>query len=196
MDIEELRAELSRREAIIVHCSRPGRDGETGPPKPIYPQDLKETIRDLSQGGFRPVSCSVVWPEHQATFGAVGIILEPRSLSEIQSMHPADAGYSVEFGGLGAAPSAEALRDTFEKSAGHNEWVLTGADVKGIFVNLTERVEVARRIPLPDDLPEVLRGLFDEVIVAVPITLEELKSDFPDLSLLAYVEGALKVIHP
>lgn len=196
MDIADVRTELSRRNAIIVHCSRPGRDGELGPAKPIYPQDLKDTIRDLTQGGVREISCSVVWPEHQTTFGAVGIVVEPRTLSEIKYIHPTDAGHSEEFGGLGSAPSKAALKDTFEKSHGHNEWVLTGADVIGIFVNLTDQLEVARRIPVPNDIPEILRGPSDEMIFAMPITIKELKSEFPDFAIMAYVDGTLAEICP
>lgn len=101
MDIDTVKEELARHGAIIVHCSRPGRDGELGEPKPLYPDDLKQTIRDLAIGEARPVSCSVVWPKHQDTFGDVGIVVEPQNLSDIVEMHTGDAGYSKEIGGLG-----------------------------------------------------------------------------------------------
>lgn len=196
MDIDSVKGELVRHRAIIVHCSRPGRDGEFGEPKPLYPDDLKQTISDLAIGGVRPVSCSVVWPEHQDTFGDVGIIVEPRTLSDIIEMHTGDAGYSKELGGLGDPPSLKGLADTFAHSDGHNEWVLTAADTLGIFVIFKDPLEVARKIDLPDDLTEDERALYGEPIMACPISLQEIAADFPSLPIRGFVEGNLVTLRP
>lgn len=196
MRIEEVMAELGRRHAIIVHCSRPGRSGEMGSPPPLYPDDLRSTIWDLAQGGVRPVSCSVVWPAHQDTFGSVGVIVAPRTITDIKTMHPTDAGFSEAGGGFGDPPSPAAVADTFANSVGHNEWVITGGEVTGIFVDMDGSLEVAKRMPPPDDLPEELREDIGEVVVAHPILLAEVQEDFPDLPIYGYVNGALTLVAP
>lgn len=190
MDIETIRCELVRQQAIIVHCSRPGRDGEIGAPKPLYPEDLRLTIRDLNAGGVRSVSCSVIWPSHQETFGDVGIIVAPRTLADIKLMHYSDAGYSEQLGGFGGPPSPEALAATFEQSSGHNEWVMVGADVTGIFVK-KGTPSVARRITPPDELSESERAMFGDPIVACPTTVEAISADFPTLPILTFRSGSL-----
>lgn len=192
MTIDDVEGELIGRNALLVHCSRPGRDGEFGPDKkPLYPQDLRDTSRDLQVGAVRKVCCSVIWPEHQETFGAVGIILAPRHLSEIHSMHTSDGGFSEEGGGMGVPPSPSALQRTFEASEGHNEWVLTGAHTIGIFVNLTMPLEVARQLPPPDNLEGEARLLFGTPVFAMPISIPEIAADFKGLPLLSFVGGAL-----
>lgn len=192
MDIDTVKEELARHGAIIVHCSRPGRDGELGEPKPLYPDDLKQTIRDLAIGNARPVSCSVVWPQHQDTFGDVGIVVEPRNLSDIVEMHTGDAGYSKEMGGLGSPPSLKGLADTFAHSEGHNEWVLTAADTLGIFVISGDSLEVARKL----DLTEDERALYGEPIMACSISLGEIAADFPSLPIFGFVAGELVTLVP
>ena len=190
MNIQTIRCELVRQQAIIVHCSRPGRDGEIGAPKPLYPDDLRQTIGDLDAGGVRPVSCSVIWPGHQETFGDVGIIVAPRTLADIKLMHSSDAGYSEQLGGFGGPPSPKALAATFEQSSGHNEWVMVGADVTGLFVkNLTP--SVARRMPPPDELSESERAMFGEPIVGCPTTVEAIATDFPSLPIFTFRSGSL-----
>lgn len=89
MDIDQLISNLKSKEALIVHCSRSGRGNELKP-NPLYPNDLKDTMRDLSTGGVRPVSCSVVWPAHQHTFGEIGIIVKPRHDKEIVRLNTGD----------------------------------------------------------------------------------------------------------
>lgn len=196
MRIEELKAELQRRNALIVHCSRPGRDGEIDkPPKPLYPDDLTCTIQDLKRGGGRGVSCSVIWPDHQQTFGAVGIILDPQCMNEIVSMHTSDAGYQDCIGGFGEPPSIDAVGKTFAASDGYNEWVITGANVRGIFINQSMPIEVARVAPIPDEIPDEQRYLFGEsAVVACPITLQQVAADFDDLTLFTYEDGTLITI--
>jgi hypothetical protein len=191
MNIEDVNRELIRRNAIVVHCSRPGRDGEFLDPKPLYPLDLEATIRDLQAGSGRGVSCSVIWPEHQETFGAVGIIIEPGALSDIKLMHASDAGYSDQNGGLGAVPSLERLADTFDNSSGHNEWVLTGGRVLGVFISFTQPLAVARKTPLPAGLTEDERALFGEPVDAQPISISQIASDFPSLPIFAFLRGEL-----
>lgn len=198
MNVEDIIEELICRKAIIVHCSRPGRDGELTP-KPLYPRDLEATIRDLETGGGRGISCSVIWPGHQDTFGAVGIVVEPRALSDILQMYGSDAGYSDEAGGLGEKPSAEKLVDTFDNSNGHNEWVLTGGKVVGIFISFTQPLEVARKTRLPAGLSEHERALIGEPIEAQPISISQIARDFPDLPIFAFVCGELMMLtrqHP
>lgn len=151
-------------------------------------------MRDLAKGGVREISCSVIWPAHQETFGAVGIVVEPRTIADIHSMCVTDAGHSAA-GGAGAPPSAEAVADTFEKSHGHNEWVLTGAEVKGIFVNLGQPVEVARRMPM-EAFPEEIRHLAGDGINPAPITFAEIASDFPGLPFFSFFDGVLKQFQP
>lgn len=196
MDVDTVKEELVCHGAIIVHCSRPGRSGELGEPRPLYPDDLKQTIRDLAIGGVRTISCSVVWPKHQDTFGDVGIIVEPRTLSDILLMHTGDAGYSPELGGLGNPPSLQGLADTFAHSEGHNEWVLTTANTLGIFVLCKDPLEVARKVPPPVGLTEDERALFGELIAACSISIEEIAADFPTLPIFGFVEGELiKLAH-
>lgn len=200
MKVGELNETLFAHKAVIVHCSRPGPGGETtGARKPLYPRDLIETIRDLEAGSVREVSCSVVWPDHLETFGAVGIVLEPREIDDIVRMSPTDAGTVPGVGGFGKPPSKQALAETLHSSEGHNEWVLVGARVRGIFVHPTMDLMVARAVDIPSSMglseeEAILLGIEGETVEPCYITHQQIRIDFPDLPLLTYVGGELREI--
>lgn len=90
MPYEELIDLLSSRNALIVHCSRPGK-GDEGLNGRLFPNDLRDAIK-VCETGVGDVSCSVIWPGHCKTFGSIGIVLKPRSIAAITSAHPTDAG--------------------------------------------------------------------------------------------------------
>lgn len=77
----ELLAELAKRRALIVHCARPGK-GDEGIGGLLFPNDLQNAI-GISAKESKELCCSVVWPEHIETFGAVGIILRSNSPSDL-----------------------------------------------------------------------------------------------------------------
>ena len=57
--------------------------------RPLFPDDLK-CANQICTSGRGDLSCSVIWPGHQETFGAVGIILTPRTTASITSVSPTD----------------------------------------------------------------------------------------------------------
>jgi hypothetical protein len=58
----QLLEELAKREALIVHCSRPGK-GDEGIDGLLFPEDLQKAI-DLCANRSTELCCSVVWPGH------------------------------------------------------------------------------------------------------------------------------------
>ncbi len=200
MKVKELNDALSSHRAVVVHCSRPSRSGETTEARnPLYPRDLIETIRDLETGNVREVSCSVVWLDHLETFGAVGIVLEPQEIGDIARMLPTDAGTLPGVGGFGVPPSKQALAETFHSSDGHNEWVLVGARVRGIFVNPTMDLMIARVVDIRSSLgvseeEAISLGIEGETVEPCYITLSQIRMDFPNLPILTYVDGELQEV--
>jgi hypothetical protein len=61
----------------------------------LFPADLKNAA-EICAKDYKELSCSLVWPTHVKTFGAVGIILKPRSTKSITSISPIDAGTSCD----------------------------------------------------------------------------------------------------
>ncbi|MDR6873527.1 hypothetical protein J2Y55_004554 [Bosea sp. BE125] len=183
---------LNSKEALIVHCARSNRGGELKP-KPLYPNDLADTIRDLATGGVRAVSCSVVWPTHQDTFGEIGIIVKPRNVGEIVRLSTGDAGTLEDGDGFGEPLSSLAVDRTFAHSTEHNEWVLTGGDVVGVFLNFKMGLRVARLISVKD--AEAL-GVSPPGPYPFPVTVADVAADFPGRRLFGFVGGVLMEIDP
>jgi len=189
MTYEQLLQLLTERKALIVHCSRPGK-GDVGPDGLLFPEDLRNAIKICSEQ-HRELSCSLIWPDHVKTFGAVGIILKPRAFSSITSISPHDSGtMSDEDGkrqGMGVPFSAQAVEQTFANSKDYNEWTVTDADTIGIFVNLYEPLEIAKEIPIAD-IPGYDPSMSDmgSTIGPVRITIKEVIAAFPDLPLYGF----------
>lgn len=182
---------LKSNEALIVHCARSNRGGELTP-KPLYPNDLTGTIRDLATGGVRAVSCSVVWPAHQDTFGEIGIIVKPRSVGEIVRLSTGDGGTLEDGDGNGEPLSSAAVDRTFTHSIEHNEWVLTGGDVVGVFLNFGKGLYVARQVSGKDaEALGIPPGPYP-----FQVTVADVAADFPGLRLFGFVEGVLMEIDP
>ena len=194
MTYDQMMEELVRRRALVVHCSRPGKSGDD---ELLFPEDMRKAIA-VVEDGSGALSCSVVWPAHQESYGAVGIVLRPRSTASITSLKSCDAGSSWDPAagvrtGDGAPFSSEAVADTFENAAGYNEWVVRDAECVGIFVNLREPLEVARRFDVKN-----LEG-YDEsmvdcgpVVAAGALAIDEIRREFPGLPILALHEGVIK----
>lgn len=197
MDKQELLRFLESKDAIIVHCSRSNRAGELTP-KPLYPADLRETISDLCRASGRSVSCSVVWPSHQETFGEVGIIVRPRDVGEIVRLSVCDGGTLEDGQGAGCPLSEETVAEIFLAPKGHNEWVLTGGEVVGIFLNFTMGLYVARLLDAPPgmDAGEAAALGFKPEPYPHKISIPEIAADFPGLPLFGFIEGRLVELDP
>jgi len=183
MTTDELNAELTERGAFIVHCSRPGRGGETvGPPKPLYPNDLRAAISDLTNTTGRHVCCSVVWQGNQHTFGAIGVVIKPRQLSDITEVCPIDGGTGDDGKGAGLSLSAETFAETFKNTATYNEWVLIGGEIVGVFVSNDQPLQVARN--------RSIAGLPASVL-PTDITPAEIFADFPGMPVFAISGGKI-----
>lgn len=198
MTLDELLADLDQRCALIVHCSRAARDGEKAlNSPPLYPDDLRGTIQDLAKGS-REISCSVVWPQHQHSFGAVGIVVRPHSTQAILRMGTSDVGNIEGLGGLGSPFSRDMVDKTFDECSDYNEWVVRGGDVEGLFINLTMQLEIAEERAFPiEQISEDQRAFAPQTVVgAVQITLDELRADFPDFPIYTFVRGTLVTISP
>lgn len=186
MTDEEFLGELAKRNALIVHCSRPGK-GDEGIDGLLFPQDLQNAI-DICANQSTELCCSVVWPGHTETFGAIGIILKPRSTASVTLICTTDGGTSINpqtgrRDGAGTKFSAQAVLDTFANPAGYNEWNVQDAETIGIFVHPSDPPEVAQRVPMnaipgcPSDMEA------DEVVVPVRINASQIKQHFNGLPL-------------
>ncbi|WP_374628885.1 hypothetical protein [Pannonibacter indicus] len=190
MPYEELIDLLSSRNALIVHCSRPGK-GDEGLNGRLFPNDLRDAIK-VCETGVGDVSCSVIWPGHCKTFGSIGIVLKPRSIAAITSAHPTDAGTVRDTNGrrtgLGTPYSRQAVTDTFANSTDYNEWTVMDADTIGIFINLQDPpLEVAKIVDftlLPDYDATIMAA---KAVMAQPIALKEVCAAFPDLPVYGFL---------
>jgi hypothetical protein len=185
----ELLAELVERKALIVHCSRVGKADE-GIGGLFFPEDLRNAI-NICANRRKELCCSVIWPEHIKTFGAVGIIVKPRSTKSITSICTIDGGTSVDPTtcrrvGRGMPFSKQRVMDTFTKATDYNEWNVQDADTIGIFVNSNEPLEVAMIVPM-DTIsgydPSMGAG---QMIRPVPITWAEVALQFPGLPIYTF----------
>lgn len=194
MTYDELMQLLTERQALIVHCSRPGK-GDVGTGGLLLPEDLYNAITICGEQ-HRELSCSLIWPAHVKTFGAVGIILKPRSIASITSISPHDSGTSPDENGkrqgMGAPFSAQAVEDTFANSQDYNEWTVTDADTIGIFVNLYQPLEIAKEVPFTD-VPgyDPSMGDLGTTIVPVPITMRDVMAAFPELPVYGFAGTAI-----
>jgi hypothetical protein len=153
-------------------------------------QDLRHAIT-ICADAHRELSCSLVWPAHLKTFGAIGIILRPRSTASITSISPHDSGTSFDEAGKreesGVPFSRQAVDETFANSQDYNEWTVTDADTIGIFVNLYQSLEVAQKVPFAD-VPgyDPSMGDLSPTIGPVQITLKDVIAAFPDLPVYGF----------
>lgn len=202
MTYDELMRLLIERRALIVHCSRPGKNGdeqrygERSGDDLLFPGDLRNAI-DVA-GGTGELSCSVIWPAHLKTYGAVGIVLRPRSTGSVRSISPIDAGSSWDETtrkrtGSGVPFSAEAVHETFANATDYNEWVIGDAECIGIFVHPTEPLEVAARVPMTEveGFDPSMMTDSGSTVGAVIIDLGIIESAFPDLPIFTYRDGRL-----
>lgn len=194
MTYEDLVAELVARQALIVHCSTVAKEGSG---RPLFPEDM-HTAAAILDAGLEQLSCSVVWPGHQHSYGAVGIVVRPRSTASITSLKPHDAGSILDPStgsllGDGAPFSAQAVAETFEGSVGYNEWTVGNADCVGIFVNRLEPLTVAARVEWRD-VPGSDPSMWDQdpVLQEVGITFDAIKRHFPGLPILEFGNGGLR----
>lgn len=202
MTYDELMRLLIERRALIVHCSRPGKSGDEqrygklSADDLLFPGDLRNAID--AAAGTGELSCSLIWPDHLKSFGAVGIVLRPRSTDSVRSISPIDAGSSWDETtgkrtGSGEPFSAEAVHETFDNATDYNEWVIGDAECIGIFVHPTERLEVAARVPMTEVEgfdPSTMMDL-GSTIGTVTIDLRTIGSAFPDLPIFTYQHGRL-----
>lgn len=191
MTKDELLELLRARKALIVHCSRPGKADE-GPGGLLFPDDLKNAIEICANQG-KELSCSLIWPTHTHTFGAIGIILNPRSTASIVSISPDDAGtaYDPVTGrrtGAGTPFSRHAVEETFVKASDYNEWTVRDADTVGIFVNLAESLVVAKVVPFTE-IPGFDPSMPDlgPIVGQVQVKLAEIIAAFPGLPVYGFL---------
>jgi hypothetical protein len=191
MTYDELLNLLASRKALIVHCSRPGK-GDEGINGLLFPDDLTNAI-DVCGNQHKDLSCSLIWPAHTKTFGAIGIILRPRSTASITSISPADSGTSYDLitgkrTGGGEPFSRQAVEDTFAKANDYNEWTVADADTVGIFVNLREPLMVAKVVPFKD-IPGYDPSMPDmgPTVGQVQLTLKDVIAAFPNLPVYGFL---------
>lgn len=191
MTKDELLELLKVRKALIVHCSRPGKADE-GTEGLFFPNDLMNATEICANQG-KELSCSLIWPAHTHTYGAIGIILNPRSTASIASISPGDAGTSYDLvtgkrTGAGVPFSRHAVEETFAKASDYNEWTVTDADTVGIFVNLTEDLAVAKVTPLTE-IPGYDPSMADvgPIVGQVRLVLADVIAAFPGLPVYGFL---------
>jgi hypothetical protein len=190
MTYEELMDLLIARNALIVHCSRLGKGDDFAAGGLLFPEDLRRAKTICDKGRGQP-SCSLIWPTHTKTFGAVGIVLKPRSIASITEISPIDAGSSYDANGnrtgSGVPFSRQAVEDTFASSQDYNEWIVTNADTIGLFVNLNDPWQIAKEVPI-STLAGYDPSLGDLGTTVAPHTLNltELKDAIPSLPVYGF----------
>ncbi|MGU3404626.1 hypothetical protein [Methylobacterium brachiatum] len=202
MTYDELMRLLIERQALIVHCSRPGKNadeqryGNLRGDDLLFPGDLRNAIDAVA--GTGELSCSVIWPDHLMTYGAVGIVLRPRSTDSVRSISPIDAGSSWDETtrkrtGGGVPFSAAAVDETFANTISYNEWVVADAECIGIFMHPTEPMEVAARVPMTavEGFDPSVMDALSSTVGTVRIGMDRLWSEFPDLPIFTYRNGGI-----
>lgn len=156
---------LKNNNVTVVHFShhqRMSHDVE-------YPDDLNHAIKHYKT---EIRSCCAICPTHQMDLpGSVGIIFKPE-LENIVSVCNFDSG-SSDFGSLGDAPSENSLRESLNVAPyTYNEWVIKGAEPKGIFIaNVGEiLVKKAQKI--------IFYGEEQLIFGNVPISVQDVKNNF------------------
>lgn len=194
MTIEQLLDELKCRNALIVHCSRPGKGDERSDAK-FFPDDLKYAA-ELCDRKRTEICCSVIWPGHVETFGDIGIILKPRSTEAITLVCSEDCGSYVNpltgrRDGSGVPFSRDSVLDTFNNSKGYNEWCIDDADLIGIFVKSrrSELVVAVRIDPNSGDLNDSAFINTGIEIITKYVEFCEIVQAFPCLPILT-IEGS------
>lgn len=194
MTYEDLIRELVERRALIVHCSTVAKGGSD---RPLFPEDMRTAIAILD-AGLEQLSCSVVWPEHQESYGAVGIVVRPRSTASVTSLKPHDAGSMLDpttgsYLGDGLPFSAQAVAETFTESVGYNEWTVGDADCVGIFVNQRMHLGIAAWVEWRDK-PGIDPSMWeqDPVLDVVGISFEQIARWFPGLPILVFHDGEIR----
>ena len=190
MTFDELMQLITKRQALIVHCSRPGKSNVDNCGL-LFPEDLRNAITICGKQ-HGELSCSLIWPAHVKTFGAVGIILKPRSISSIKSISPHDSGTSPDENGkrqgMGVPFSAEAVEDTFANAQDYNEWTVADADTVGIFVNHCQPLEIAKEVSLTD-VPgyDPSMGNLGTTIGTVTISIRDVMAACPELPVYGFL---------
>src|SRR5262249_2907666 len=124
-------------------------------------------------------------------FGAVGIILRPRSIVSVTSICTIDSGTYVDPKtgrrvGKGSPCSRQGVMDTFAKRADYNEWNMRDADTIGIFVHPSEPWGVAMKVSLTD-IPGYEPSMGDgEEVGLVCISREKIVAQFPGLPIYSF----------
>jgi hypothetical protein len=188
MDIGQLTAELTRRQALIVHFSHFSNMREGG----VFPDDLQAAI---AHKDCWALSCCAVWPGHSMQIpGEVGLIFRPTAVDQILSVANSDAG-AQQFGSGdelsgGNALTPQSLADSFHVKAGdYNEWRVRGAEVCGIFVAHSAGVN-AKTIHKIDD-----GGIFgDDTIAPSPFSIAEVRAAFTALPLVSMTANGPMII--
>ncbi|MCC4239091.1 hypothetical protein [Thalassospira povalilytica] len=200
MNIEDLNKELLMNEALIVHCSCCGKAAEKNQSR-TFPHDLRNAIDVLDSGNI-DLSCSVIWAQHQHTFGDVGVILKVRDIDSITSVSFSDSGSfrdpETQMLCSGGEPlSDSSLADTFEKSLMHNEWTIKNSDVVAIYVkNFSDELSVSKydllEVHYPnksDDFYELMGGKGTFCTELININSNQVEEMFPGLPLWSFVDG-------
>ena len=199
MTYDDLIAELMRRKALIVHCSRPGQ-GDKAPDTPLFPKDMFTAMKICAEQN-KELCCSVIWPEHIDTFGDVGIVLKPRSTASVTRICTTDGGTHIDPNtgyrvGSGAPFGPQAVADTFANATNYNEWNVQDAETIGVFVkSRNQPLEIATLID-----PTQLHGYnpmlgTDKFVGSRYVTIPEIVAYFPRLPIYTFEAGEIVDLH-
>ena len=135
--IDDVRAVLREREAVLVHFNTPMSRHDVG-----YPNDLYDALANPQwEMCYSTILKSDTGPTHgnpsnAAACGSVGIVIDLLPETSIISVSSSDGGSSGRTGGagLGDHPSVEVCEQSIDsRTCGHNEWYLSGGKPIGIF---------------------------------------------------------------
>jgi hypothetical protein len=119
MTHQELLAKLDVRQALIVHFSAHAvmRDGLD------YPTDLQQVLAEKEPW---LLSCSVLTPDHHMNVtGSVGVILKPRTVADVLSVHHDDAG-AYDVAGANQSRGAALSDATFDTTIPYRAPTMNG----------------------------------------------------------------------
>ena len=183
MTNDDLQQIIREEEVLVIHFStdmcRPGT---------VFPDHIRNAI-NISPNA--KLCCSALSKNPGITpAGEVGIIFSISDISQLISVCSTDAVFNGSHS-LGQSPTYQTVSDSLNAMHGrHNEWLVKGAPIKGIFVTFPTGSHARRKFPPPS----VPYGGTDPIFASSWFSILEIRQAFPDQDIYTLDNGKLVLL--